>query len=626
MVKHIANINSYILSIDSTGILNAPGLKSGVIEHPTGGTGNQGNYIVADGSGGWSWSSPIQTPSVAALNDLTDAITDATSIYLGSNSGLNATGSNNIALGQATLNELGNVADYNVAIGNYSLQYVTTGQQNVAVGTYAGRGNGSSVSGSRNVFTGYESGLNITSGNRNIGIGAASLYTITSGTQNIGIGAESLYKITSGTKNIGIGTESLYNITSGHEEIAIGYRSMYSRTTGSRSIAIGSQTLKQNCTLSIAIGYRTAELSTGDNNIAIGSYALQYGTVGFNTAIGQWALMNISGHQNIGIGIATLGQLGNVADYNVAIGNYSLQYVTTGEQNVAVGTNAGRGNGSGISGFDNVFTGYKSAYNITSGNRNVGIGAESLYTITSGDENTAIGYKAGYGASTNQNCTFVGFNAQASANNTTNETVIGAGATGNGSNTVTIGNSNTIELYLPGLQSGASNGDVLTFDGSKIVLVPPALITPVILGASLTNSSYAGGTPSAVVLYDNVEYQTVSCYNTSTGVFTAPRTAYYMVNAYARVSDFQTPNASRAQSFIYKKVSGTFTKYSSTDIVDTEENFKAATPRTHIIIYLNSGEEIRHEVVFPGNTGSGFSIRGDAFEIRCSYLSIHSIN
>jgi hypothetical protein len=150
--------------------------------------------------------------------------------------------------------------------------------------------------------------------------------------------------------------------------------------------------------------------------------------------------------------------------------------------------------------------------------------------------------------------------------------------------------------------------------------------TPVILGASLTNSSYAGAFPSAVVPYDNVEFETVSCYNTSTGVFTAPRTAHYMVNAYARVTDFATPFASRAQSYIYKKVGGVFTKYSATDLVDTQENYKAGTPTTNIIIYLLQNEEIRHEVVFPGNTGSGFAIRGDAFEIRCSYLSIHSID
>ena len=166
-------------------------------------------------------------------------------------------------------------------------------------------------------------------------------------------------------------------------------------------------------------------------------------------------------------------------------------------------------------------------------------------------------------------------------------------------------------------------GDVIISNGSGSSV---SWRTPIILGASLTNSSYAGALPSTIVTYDNVEYETVSCYNTATGVFTAPRTAHYMVNAYARVTDFATPFAARAQSFIYKKVGGTFTLYSATDLVDTQENYKSATPTTNIIIYLLQNEEIRHEVVFPGNTGSGFAIRGDAFEIRCSYLSIHSID
>lgn len=168
-----------------------------------------------------------------------------------------------------------------------------------------------------------------------------------------------------------------------------------------------------------------------------------------------------------------------------------------------------------------------------------------------------------------------------------------------------------------------TEGDVIVSTGSGSSV---SWRTPVILGASLTNSSYSGSLPSTVVPYDNVEFETVSCYNTSTGVFTAPRTAYYMVNAYARVTDFATPFASRAISYIYKKVGGIFTPYSVIDQVDTQENLKVATPTTNIIIYLNSGEEIRHQVVFSGNTGAAYAIRGDAFEIRCSYLSIHSIN
>ena len=169
-----------------------------------------------------------------------------------------------------------------------------------------------------------------------------------------------------------------------------------------------------------------------------------------------------------------------------------------------------------------------------------------------------------------------------------------------------------------------SAGDVIISNGSGTSV---SWRTPIILGASLTNSSYAGSLPSAVVLYDNVEFETVSCYNTSTGIFTAPRTAYYMVNAYARVTDFATPFASRSRSFIFKKVGGTFVKYSSGyDFTDVEENFKIGTPSSNIIIYLLENEEIQHQVVFPGDVTSGYAIRGDAFDIRCSYLSIHSIN
>jgi hypothetical protein len=85
--------------------------------------------------------------------------------------------------------------------------------------------------------------------------------------------------------------------------------------------------------------------------------------------------------------------------------------------------------------------------------------------------------------------------------------------------------------------------------------------------------------PRTVVKYDNVEYETVSCYDALTGIFTAPRTAYYMVNAYARVTDFVSPFASRPQSFIYKKVGGVFTKYSATDFVDEQRKFiRSGTP------------------------------------------------
>jgi hypothetical protein len=176
-------------------------------------------------------------------------------------------------------------------------------------------------------------------------------------------------------------------------------------------------------------------------------------------------------------------------------------------------------------------------------------------------------------------------------------------------------------IGIGGATYGAA-GSVLQSNGSGSSV---SWRTPVILGASLSGAAYTGANPRTVVKYDNVEYDIPPCYEPTTGIFTAPRTAFYMVNAYARVTDFGAPFASRAQSFIYKKVGGVFTLYSATDVVDSQENYKGATPCTNIIIFLNSGEEIRHEVTFPSNTTYAYDIRGDAYEKRCSYLSIHSI-
>jgi hypothetical protein len=59
-------------------------------------------------------------------------------------------------------------------------------------------------------------------------------------------------------------------------------------------------------------------------------------------------------------------------------------------------------------------------------------------------------------------------------NTSINEIVIGTGAIGNGSNTITLGNTSSTKLYLPGLQTGVYTWDVLTLTGSGHI----ALQTP----------------------------------------------------------------------------------------------------------------------------------------------------
>ena len=316
VLKHITNINSYIVTFDTNGTLGAPGIKTSTIEHTTNGTGNAGQFITADGNGGWSWSQPSQTSGITAINDLSDAKTYNNSIYFGS------------------------FAGYSVSDGDY-----------------------------------------------NIAVGVSASYSNTTGSQTIAIGHESLYNNT-GSSIIAIGYRSGYNNTFGALNTFIGNSSGLSNTYGIGNVAIGDRALESN--------------QTGSLNTSVGAGSNQYTTASQNTAIGTSA----------------------------------LYLNTTGENNVAIGNSA--------------FSGKTSGGSIS--------------------QSIAIGSLAGANALNNSNCVYIGYNALSSSDTADNEIVIGNSVTGAGSNTVTIGNNNTTEIYIPGLQSSANPGDVLTFDGSKIVL------------------------------------------------------------------------------------------------------------------------------------------------------------
>ena len=168
-------------------------------------------------------------------------------------------------------------------------------------------------------------------------------------------------------------------------------------------------------------------------------------------------------------------------------------------------------------------------------------------------------------------------------------------------------------------------GDILTSNGASDPTWNSAL-SPIIVGAYLSLSSVAGtAAVPLTVIFDTVEFDTLSSYNSATGVFTAPRDSYYMFSCFARVTDFSAPNGNRIQSIIQKKpIGGAFSNYSVTDTVDVETNFKAGTGSSNMLIKLLTNEEIKYQVAMDG--GSGWLLRGNAFEVRCTYLSIHSVN
>jgi hypothetical protein len=178
-------------------------------------------------------------------------------------------------------------------------------------------------------------------------------------------------------------------------------------------------------------------LMTGNvNNVTISAGA---GNVGGNVALGT-TLPNID---------ASGG--GDAGQYNVGIGESSLTSVTTGNYNTA--TN--RSLVLNTTGVWNTAYGYNTMFFNTTGNRNVAIGMWALASIDGSDNNVALGTEAGRfslagSMSQSSGSIYIGSLTKAKANNETNQIVIGTDAVGSGSNTTTIGNNNTTHTYLKG--------------------------------------------------------------------------------------------------------------------------------------------------------------------------------
>ena len=153
-----------------------------------------------------------------------------------------------------------------------------------------------------------------------------------------------------------------------------------------------------------------------------------------NTALGYKALnVNSSGSGMTGIGHSALAKAGDGSgNACTAVGYFALNSNTSGSDNTAVG--------------------YQALQSNVSSQRSTAIGYQSLENST-GSSNTGLGCFAGDNITSGSNLTCVGYNAEASSATATNE--------------ITLGDTNVTSLRIPGLQSGASDGDVLTYSSSS---------------------------------------------------------------------------------------------------------------------------------------------------------------
>ena len=277
------------------------------------------------------------------------------------------------------------------------------------------------------------------------------------------------YSDLSGTPTLAtVATSGSYNDLSNKPTTGV----TFDYTNSATNLVIGESLTYTTQQGNVGLGYGVLENQTGSSfNTAIGYESLQYSISGSgqNTALGYRALKGVTG-------------------------------VTDGYYNTAVGYNAGA---KIESAFQNVFIGWGAGEEVTDGFLNTIIGDRAGRALTTHDSNVMIGQIAGALHTGNRNV-FIG----KSANNLTGQTgsnniVIGFNAQQSATsvdNEITIGNTSINSLRIPGLQSGASNGDVLTYSSTSgnITLQTPVsqtkgTYTPQLVcsNSDLTVNSYA---------------------------------------------------------------------------------------------------------------------------------------
>jgi len=455
--------------LDYTNFLNTPTIytDAAVDTHLNTGTASSGEVLSWTGSD-YDW--VAVSGGATDIDGLSDAAASSSSIALGSGADFGA-GSGSVAIGvNAKATRSGSVAigEYamaaqtstdGVAIGNSAARNGVTGSTGgsrvVAVGTYAARNN----NGSDNVAVGYYSLMgDFTSkltGGYNIGIGRQTGYDLTSGSYNFLGGYFAGTNLTTGSYNVAIGQGTLGSATTGANNTAIGQGALGNATTSTSNIAIGEDAMGSG-------------VITGGNNTAIGKQAGNDATSALgNVLIGTGAGDDITtGAYNVAIGQDALGFIATTTTDSIAIGREALR--TGPNQAIALGYYAGRGSSTtrgvtigheaGSTGAGGgVKVGYRAGRNTPSGDNTVAIGYEALSnTSLSGVNNTAIGYQAGDSITTGANNIIIGSTADASSPTVSNE--------------ITLGNSSLTRFRIPGIQSGASDGDVLTYDATNGIM------------------------------------------------------------------------------------------------------------------------------------------------------------
>ena len=168
--------------------------------------------------------------------------------------------------------------------------------------------------------------------------------------------------------------------------------------------------------------------------------------------------MRIDTLGNVGIGTSApsylldvYGGSGRIStpsnDGTLYLGTSTVQYKNS-TNTICLG--AASINTAAATGTNNLAIGNASMGSVSSGSNNTACGNTALTGTTLGSNNTGVGFSAGSGITSGTGNVYVGAAAAASSGGANNEIVIGAGAVGIGNNSVVLGNDNIVTTSLNG--------------------------------------------------------------------------------------------------------------------------------------------------------------------------------
>ncbi len=324
----------------------------------------------------------------------------------------------------------------NIFIGNSAGENSeSTAEDNTVVGTYAFQSN---TGGNSNSAFGYSCMKSSTSGFFNTGMGAYALEKNINGDSNTGVGYSSLKNNTTGEFNSAFGVLSLAANTSGSSNIGLGSRAGEFNQGGNHNVFVGrfagQGTSSHSKSNNVMVGYEAGKTNHGEANVFLGFRAGQnesgdnklYIENSSSTSpliYGEFDndILKINGHLSITQGFSdadydTKIQVEESTDEDIIrfdVGG-SEKWTMTGSrleskgsgESVFIGEDSGLADDLSLN--RNVFIGYKSGFNNTTGSLNLFLGWRSGNDNTTGSSNVFLGESSGNRNTTGSRNVYVG--------------------------------------------------------------------------------------------------------------------------------------------------------------------------------------------------------------------------